>query len=78
MSFCLKLVVENVFHYTKICCLILQLNRAETVAKRQCFSCFGKKVFQKFYFYAFSKIQIMLSPQGCLFSLEIMKDFRLI
>jgi len=56
----LKLVVGNVLHYTKFYCLVLQLNRAKIVAKRQCISCFGTEVLQKkVYFHAiFFKIQI--------------------
>lgn len=50
MSLCLKLVVGNALNYTKISSLILQLNRPETVSKRQCFSHFGTKVLQKILF----------------------------
>lgn len=79
MSLCLKLVVGNAINDTKVCSLILQLNRAETCSKTGETLLFRYKVLQKFYSHAaFSKIQIMLSPQGCLFSLEMMKDFRLI
>lgn len=51
MSLWLRFVVGNVLHYTKMSCFILQLNRAETVAKMQCFSCFGTEVLQNSVYY---------------------------